>query len=302
MNGNIFDIQRYSIHDGCGIRTVVFLKGCPLHCKWCSNPESQQPEPSLFYSESTCIHCFTCVRSCPNHEITEAPDGRLRIDWAQCRNTDLAWTDCCPTNALRIKGCRLSIEETLREIRKDIPFYGCDGGVTFSGGEPLLQAQFIRSVSEQCAAEQISTAVETAGMVPWDSLDLVRPVTGLFLYDVKTMDCALHQKWIGTDNRLILSNLRRLSSTGANIMVRTPLIPGVNDTVESVQEILNYLRECGIHKYSVLPFHQYGSGKYKACGMPYELESLQPLPEEKVREFQDMIQSEGFSMSFEDIS
>lgn len=298
MKGNVFDIQRYSIHDGRGIRTVVFLKGCPLRCKWCSNPESQQPMPSLFYSEANCIHCHTCVHACPDGEITVGPDGGLVIDWEKCRNGDLSWVDQCPTNALRVKGGWMTPEDVVREVRKDMPFYGADGGVTFSGGEPLLQGQFVAETAAMCRAEGITTAVETTGCVSWEILDLVRPHIGQFLYDLKAMDPELHRKWVGADNRLILENLKRLAACGADIMVRTPLIPGVNDREEEIDAILRYVKECGVRKYDVLPFHQYGSAKYQASGMPYSLGELQPPPAEQVERIREKIRAAGLSMEF----
>lgn len=298
MEGNVFNIQRYSIHDGRGIRTIVFLKGCPLRCKWCSNPESQIAASSLFYSSAKCIKCHTCVAKCPNHEITANEDGSLNIDWEACAHSDLSWVDNCPTGALSIKGRIYTVDEVIKEIRKDAPFYEGEGGVTFSGGEPLLQAEFVKAVAEKCLAEGITTAMETAGNVSWDKFELVRPYINEFLFDIKIMDPEKHKKWIGVSNDLIKENLQKLAQTGADVMVRTPLIPDVNDSEEDVEAIMDFVEKAGVKKYDILPFHQLGASKYTGSGMDYELRSASPRPKDFYEKVKARVRERGFSQKF----
>ena len=292
MKGNVFDIQRYSIHDGKGIRTVVFLKGCPLRCKWCANPESWTLESQLFYKKSSCIHCHMCIDTCQNSEVT------LENNEIKLQKGNYDFVRVCPTEALCVKGTWMTVEEVMREIRKDLPFYKqSNGGVTFSGGEPLLQADFTLALLKQCKAEGISTAVETTGYVELSILDKILPYVDLFLYDVKTMNDEKHQYYTGVSNTKILSNLKYIAKK-ADIMVRTPMIPNVNDRYEDIQAILNYLKECNIHKYSILPFHQYGSNKYEALQIPYEMSGIAMHDEEYVNDVKLFIKKQGFSEEF----
>lgn len=293
MTGNVFDIQRYSIHDGQGIRTVVFLKGCPLRCKWCSNPESWKAEPQLFYVRSRCIDCKTCVAVCQNREVEENGSS-IKINWENCKG-DYGWVEECPTGALCVKGRRMSAEEVMEEIRRDRIFYEYSGGgVTFSGGEPLLQEEFVLELLKTCREEGISTAVETSGSVSEETLRRVLPFVDLFLYDLKMMNSVKHKEWTGQDNKRILKNLKMLAEEGADITVRTPMIPGVNDSEEELLDIMEYLRACGIQKYSILPFHQYGSGKYESIGIPYELAWLGVHRGEAMNKRKAFISEQGF--------
>ena len=297
MKGNVFDIQRYSIHDGEGIRTVVFLKGCPLRCKWCSNPESWAPHPEVFYIKSRCIGCRTCVHTCTGGEVEDTPDGIL-VHHERCTG-DLSWVKACPTGALRVKGEWMEDRKVFSEILKDRVFYQrSGGGVTFSGGEPLLQADFVLEVLKMCRASGISTAVETTGDVPWESLEKVRPYVDLFLYDLKALDTQVHRQWTGQGNERVLENLRALAAAGAKIMVRTPLIPGVNDQIEQVRSVIAFLKDIGVQRYNILPFHQYGSGKYESIGIPYSLADLKTHDDSYIDEIRRLIDDEGMSRSY----
>lgn len=272
MKGNVFDIQRYSIHDGKGIRTVVFMKGCPLRCKWCANPESWLLESQLFYKASTCIHCNLC------NNFTDATK--------------------CPSEALCIKGKWMTVEEVMHEIRKDIPFYKrSNGGVTISGGEPLLQYEFTLELLKQCKEEGISTAIETTGFVDQAILTKVLPYVDLFLYDIKSMDSDIHKRWTGVDNHKILENLKYLANQ-ADIMVRTPMIPEVNDKKEDIEAIMNFLKECNISKYALLPFHQYGSSKYEGLHLEYEMKHVKMHNEEYANAMKQYVKENGFSDEF----
>lgn len=291
LKGNIFDIQRYSIHDGPGIRTVVFLKGCPLRCKWCSNPESWKTEPQLFYASSRCIGCLTCVKNCPNKEIT-AKEGKLQIHWERLEHNQLGWAETCPAKALSIKGKWMGTDEVYAEVAKDMAFYKrSGGGVTLSGGEPLLQAEFAAELLHMCREHGVHTAVETTGCVPLESIQKVMGVTDLFLYDLKSADNKVHERWTRTGNDRILENLRWLSGKGADIFVRTPIIPGVNDRERDILEIIEILQEDEISNYDILPFHQYGSGKYLSCGIKYAMQDIKPPEDSCVEKIKDIIQS-----------
>ena len=261
LEGMIFDIQRYSIHDGPGIRTTVFLKDCPLRCRWCSNPESWGSRPELFYMKSRCIGCGTC-KTAP-----EAPET------------------VCPTGALCLKGEQTSAEKVFAAVLRDLPYYQrSGGGVTLSGGEPLLQKDFAAEILRLCREAGIHTAVETTGLVPWETFEALEGLVDLYLYDFKHPDPELHRKWTGRSNEQILENLDRLSRTSACIHVRVPVIPGVNDQPETLREIASFLNAHGIRERTLLPFHQYGSSKYQSLGLTYEMEGVPQLTEERLKE------------------
>ena len=285
IRGNVFDIQRYSIHDGDGIRTVIFLKGCPLRCRWCSNPESQSSEPQLFYSQSRCIRCLSCVSASADGEITASDQGPV-IHWQKCGGKQaIELAGVCPADALMVKGQRMTAEEVMQVIRRDRMFYDrSGGGVTLSGGEPLMQPDFARHLLKACREEGIRTAVETTGYVPWDHISRILPYTDLFLYDFKSPDPEIHRSWTGADNKRILQNLIQLKTAGACIHVRVPVIPGMNDQADTIGKMAAILDQLGISARSLLPFHQYGSGKYRSCGIPYTMEAVQQLPDERMKE------------------
>lgn len=271
--GNVFDIQRYSIHDGPGIRTTVFLKGCPLRCKWCANPESWSASPQLFFSEARCIKCGACSAF---EGITMTDNGPL-IQREKCQDI-VSIAEVCPSGALSVKGKNMTVAEVFHEIEKDIPFYErSGGGITASGGEPLLQSEFVKQLFQCCKERKLHTIIETSGSVPWENLESVIPYTDQFFYDIKLASSDLHEKYVGCDNSGIISNLKALVNAGAEVCVRVPVVPTVNDNKEELKEIAQILKSSGVSNYELLSFHQYGKGKYSSCGIEYELGDLEPL-------------------------
>ncbi len=250
----IFDIQRNSFVDGPGIRTTVFLKGCNLKCAWCHNPESQCFTKQMMFYKSKCTDCGKCKEVCPyNLE---------KCDF--CGKCVLY----CPNNARKICSREISADEVLSEVIKDKMFYNSsNGGVTFSGGECMLQTDFLKEVLKLCKENGIHTAVDTAGCVPWENFVKIMPYTDMFLYDIKCADEEMHKKYTGVSNKLILENLKLLSNEfNGEIIIRIPVIGGVNDNVEEMQKIADLLNEMHYSKTELLPYHKMGEYKYEALG------------------------------------
>lgn len=255
MDLNYFDIQRCSLVDGPGIRTTVFFKGCNLHCAWCHNPESQPEKPVMMFYQSKCIGCGTCRQVCPNAlEHCEF--------CGQC-------VDHCPGGAREICGKTAPTEDILAEVIKDRAYYDrSGGGVTFSGGECMLQHETLSELLRLCKANGISTAVDTAGAVPWAYFARILPDTDLFLYDIKCWDEGTHKKYTGVSNRLILDNLEKLSALCADrIIIRVPVIPGVNTSEQEMRSIAAFLKKNNLTHVELLPYHKMGEHKYQDLGL-----------------------------------
>ena len=292
--GIVFDIKKFSIHDGPGIRTTVFFKGCPLRCWWCHNPEGLTPEPELMIRANRCIKCDACLDVCPHGAISRDGDAVL-TDATKCVRCG-ACVEACYAEARQIVGREVTVAQVAAEIERDVPFYDeSGGGVTFSGGEPLLQWDFLLELLRACKARGIHTAVDTCGFAPWEVLDSVRGYVDLFLYDLKLMDDARHRKFTGVSNALILSNLQALSQRGHDIVVRMPLIPGINDDEENIRQAGAFAVELPhLIRIDVLPYHSLGDEKYGRLNKPYGLSETRPPAEDHVAETVQIL--EGFGL------
>ena len=264
--GLIFNIMRFCLHDGPGSRTTVFFKGCPLCCWWCHNPEGRTAEPDLMFFENRCVLCGECLNACPHGAIVQE-DNVMRTTDA-CRACS-ACVDVCAAGARELAGHWMTVPEVLSEIEKDRLFWDeSGGGVTFSGGEPLMQPNFLESLLDTCRARGIHTAVETCGYAKRDLLLRLSRKIDLFLFDLKLLDSEKHRANTGRGNESILANLRALIEAGRDVIVRYPVIPEVNDDEENVKQMIKLLRSLGLRRIHLLPFHQTGADKYRRLRLP----------------------------------
>lgn len=293
MEGMIFNIQRFSIHDGPGARTTVFFKGCNLKCKWCHNPESITSKSQIEFYPERCIGCGACFKVCHNgaHFLDENKIHRInRIKCDGC----LLCTEICYANALVAVGKKVNSDYLLKSILTDELYYkNSQGGVTFSGGECMLQIDFLVEILIKCKDRGIHTAVDTAGNVPWSFFEKIMNVTDLFLYDVKAVDTNRHMELTGVNNDLILQNLRRLSEAGKQIHVRIPFITGYNQ--DQIAEIAEILKPLNIEKVEVLSYHKLGNSKYTALGIKNELLEIQVPTDDMVDRAITILRNNGLN-------
>jgi pyruvate formate lyase activating enzyme len=295
LQGNIFSIERCAVHDGAGIRTIVYLKGCPLRCLWCANPEGQEARSQLFFFAERCIGCGRCLAACPSGAARRDGEGRVTHDPLRCEGCG-SCVEACYADARRLFGRMLTIAEVVAEVLKDCAFYRqSGGGVTVSGGEPTGQAEFVRELLRECRRQGLHTAVETCGYCDWPDLAAIGEHLDLALYDLKHMDSGAHQRLTGVPNDLILSNLRRLAERGTvEVRVRVPVIPGYNDDRQHLADLAAFVAGVpGVAGVEMLAYHPYGIGKYARCGRASTLAALEPPMPDRLEELAAIVRARG---------
>lgn len=271
--GLVFNIQQFSTHDGPGIRTTVFMKGCSLRCAWCHNPEGLRPAPELVWHAARCIGARDCLRACPENALALTPQG-MQIDRQRCTLCG-ACAQACPAAALELIGRRWTPGELMAELLKDRAFYETsDGGITFSGGEPMLQADFLCEVLPRCKEEGLHVALDTCGAAAWERYERVLGWVDLVLLDLKIMDAGQHAAATGISNEIILENARRLAAQGKPMWIRTPVIPGHTDDIANIQAIGRFIREAlpSVERWDLLAYTNLGKPKYRRLDLPYPLQ------------------------------
>jgi pyruvate formate lyase activating enzyme len=296
VTGFVSRIRRLAIHDGPGIRSVVFLKGCPLHCAWCAAPETQADHADLELFPDRCVACDACLRVCPENAV-RVLENRRDIDRERCTVCGRC-VEVCYADALRLVGARRTVAEVLGEVGRDRVFYArSGGGVTLSGGEPLHQPAFTRALLRACRLSGLHTAMETSGYAEWETLAGVLPELDLLLYDIKHTDPRRHEALTGASNEDILENLRRAVRSGIPTIIRVPVIPGINDGADDVRALARLLHEVGpIRQVDLLPYHRLGEATYARMGRTYTL--TLPLPtDEHIQSIRNILQAEGFTVT-----
>lgn len=291
-SGTVFDIQRFSLHDGPGIRTIVFLKGCPLSCKWCSNPESQNMKPVIMYKKNECLHCGRCINACSRKAISF--ENKTFIDRSICTGCGEC-ANACPAGALVVKGKTMTVQQLIRELKKDATTYRrSGGGITLSGGEPLVQYEFAAELLRACKAQGWDTAIETTGAGITEAVEKVIPYVDTVLLDIKHLDTEKHKKFTGIGNEQILKNAARISQISSTV-VRVPVIPGFNYSEEEIRAITEFAKMMrGVRTIHLLPYHTFGENKYDLLGRDYALADIKPLKPEELEHLKTMVEREGF--------
>jgi len=293
--GLVFEIQRFCLHDGPGIRTTVFLKGCPLRCTWCANPESQSLNRELFYTGRDCMRCGSCIEAC-HRKAVKIIKNKIILDRVKC-DCCTACVDACPKSLFQIKGKTMTCKDVVEAVVRDRPFFEASaGGMTISGGEPVVQKDFIRYLLKMVKVLGITTCIETSLYGPFDAFKTLLPLLDHILFDVKHWDSDRHLRSTGKDNRLITENIRSLMRVRPDAIARIPVIPRFNDGEEDVKKMIFYLKRAGVGRVELLPYHNLAKSKYPALGRKYEYSTIVPLDEAALQRIRMAYQTAGLDM------
>ena len=297
-NGLVFKIQRHALHDGPGIRTLVFLKGCPLRCLWCFNPESHSTRPQVMHDPAKCLGCGECGQACPRPDAIEFTNRGVALKRGVCDGCGLC-VQACPSGAMTLWGEGMTVAQVMRQVLKDKVFYErSGGGVTLSGGEVAMQPDFAAAVLKSCQENAIHTAIETSGYAPWSSLNKIIQYCRLVLYDLKAMDPVKHLELTGVDNSLILQNARAIANLEVPMIIRVPLIPGCNDSSQNLKATAEFVANHlpGVSELHLLPYEMIGEIKYQRLGRDYALKSLMPPSDEATRQAEEILAPYGLKV------
>ncbi len=301
-HAHIFDIQDLSVQDGPGIRTTVFMKGCPLECRWCSNPEGQKLHPELMHISGLCNRTYKCVSVCPYGAVQKTDGSYPQFDRDKCKDCESReCTDACPSRALKFVGRNISVEDLIKRIKPNLSFYKNSlGGVTFSGGEPFLQTDFIKEFINRTSSFGLSVGVETCGMYDGDEVSEIADKIEFFYFDIKCMDGNLHKEVTGSSNEKILENLKSLAENySKNVIVSIPIIPGMNDTEINIKSIADFSRENGIRYIRLIAYHSLGESKYYYLGREYLMDKNLAVSQNHLNNLKSIVESLGIYCNIE---
>jgi pyruvate formate lyase activating enzyme len=291
MKGLIYNMQRFAIHDGPGIRTLIYMKGCPLKCLWCSSPQTQKPSPEILHIELNCKKCGRCIEACPNDAITISDDECIKIDRKLCQSCGEC-VETCLNQALKLAGKSITVEELFQEVNKDSPFYRrSNGGITVGGGEPTMQHEFVAAFLKRCKQIYIHTAIESCGYVKWEYLEKILKYLDLAYFDIKHMDPLVHKELTGVSNELILENIKKASILYP-VIIRIPIAPGLNDSDENILATAKFAAELGknLQRIEILPYHKFGTHLYDQLDMEYKLKNVEPPKDEHMEKLKELIE------------
>ena len=296
-SGIVFNIQKFSVNDGPGIRTVVFLKGCPLRCRWCANPESQLIRAEILWDEKKCVGCHHCLEVCP-HQAISLKDGKISVDSSRCEGCGKCFREC-PGKALKNEGELKTVKEVMDVVMQDLPFYEeSGGGITLSGGEMLAQPEFAKALLLAAKENGLNTCAETTGFAKQEIFAKVIENLDTILFDVKHWDSGRHKEGTAVPNDLILSNLKYAIEQGRNVLPRIPVIPGFNDSVNDAKNLARVIKEAGGTKCQLLPFHQFGENKYEQLGREYAYKDVTAYHREDLEDYRQTFIENGIEAFF----